>query len=53
MEEENIDLELVISDGKNVDLDDDIVLPPHNDEDTIDLTEIINEVQKNVGDNSE
>ena len=53
MEEEKKNLELVLSDGKDIDLNDDVFLSINNDEDTLDLTEITNEVNKVEGEENE
>ena len=53
MEEEKKNLELVLSDGKDIDLNDDVFLSINNDEDTLDLTEITNNVKKVEGEENE
>jgi len=53
MEEEKKNLELVLSNGKDIDLNDDIFLSINNDEDTLDLTEITNKVKKVEGEGNE
>ncbi len=53
MKEEKNNLELVISDGKNINLDDDLILSVNNDEDTMDLTEITKVVKEQEGDKVE
>lgn len=53
MKEEKNNLELVISDGKNINLEDDLILSVNNDEDTMDLTEITKVVKEQEGDKVE
>ena len=50
--EEKKEIELVISLDKKIDIDDDVIIPINNDEDTLDLTQVVEEI-KDKGDTNE
>ena len=50
--EEKKEIELVISLDKKIDIDDDVIIPINNDEDTLDLTQVVEEI-KDQGDTNE
>ena len=50
--EEKKEIELVISLDKKIDIDDDVIIPLNNDEDTLDLTHVVEEI-KDKGDTNE
>ena len=53
MEEENKKIDIVLTSREDIKVDDDLFPSVYSDEDTLDLTEVVEEVKKTEGDNIE